>query len=165
MVALKIEETKLFTKKLFIGETFDSMLVREAEIVTFNRFKIDGRVHQGYYSADEIELQKIGGFSAWRVLKPFCFSLIKGSKLPESFYLIFQLSPSAEEHFLKNRNLLHLAEQVNGLYINIRYEEQGITCITGMSVKQFTMDKTLDREWDESVKQFLKIQELVFQEQ
>ena len=30
MVALRIEDMKVFTKKLFIGETFDRFLVREA---------------------------------------------------------------------------------------------------------------------------------------
>ena len=44
MVALRIEDMKVFTKKLFIGETFDRFLVREASIVTFNSFTIDGRV-------------------------------------------------------------------------------------------------------------------------
>ena len=55
MVALRIEDMKVFTKKLFIGETFDRFLVREASIVTFNSFTIDGRVRQGYYSEEELE--------------------------------------------------------------------------------------------------------------
>ena len=31
-----------------------------------------------------------------------------------------------------------------------------MTCVTGTSMNVFTMDRTLEREWDESVKQFLK---------
>ncbi len=49
MVALKIEEQKAFTAGLFIGEIFDKFLVREAEIVTYNQFTIDGKVRQGYF--------------------------------------------------------------------------------------------------------------------
>ena len=47
MVALKVEEQKAFTEGLFIGEIFDKFLVREAEIVTWNRFSIDGKIRQG----------------------------------------------------------------------------------------------------------------------
>ena len=50
MVALKVEEQKAFTEGLFIGEIFDKFLVREAEIVTWNRFSIDGKIRQGYFS-------------------------------------------------------------------------------------------------------------------
>ena len=55
MVALKIEEQKKFTEGLFLGELFDSFLVTEANIVTFNSFTINGRVRRGYYSDEELE--------------------------------------------------------------------------------------------------------------
>lgn len=164
MIALKIDDRKDFTKQLFIGETFDAFLVREANIVTFNSFSIDGRVKQGYYSEEELELSRIERFSAWKVLRPFCFSLIKGSKLPESFLFVFQLTPDAVDHFLRSKSIAFSSGQVNGLYMNIRYEEQVLTCITGTSVDTFTLDKTLDREWDEAVRLFLKKQNIVFEE-
>ena len=77
MVALKIEEQKTFTSGLFLGELFDRFLVREANITTFNSFTIDGHVRHGYYSDEELEENQIEEFSAWKVLKPFCFSLIQ----------------------------------------------------------------------------------------
>ena len=40
MVALKIEDIRLFTEKLFLKEDFDHFLVREISIVTFNRFEM-----------------------------------------------------------------------------------------------------------------------------
>ena len=49
---LKIEDMKQFTASLFLGEVFDSFLLKEAEIVTFNMFTIDGRVRHGYYSEE-----------------------------------------------------------------------------------------------------------------
>ena len=164
MVALRIEDMKVFTKKLFIGETFDRFLVREASIVTFNSFTIDGRVRQGYYSEEELEAGKIENYSSWKTLRPFCFSLIKGSKLPESFAIVFKLPPDNTEKFLKDRNSSWLPEQVGGLFINIRYEDQVLYCVTGLSMNQFTMDRSLEREWDDSVKAFLRKDEIVFEE-
>lgn len=164
MVALRVADLRLFTKKLFIGETFDRFLVREAEIVTFNSFTIDGKVRRGYYSDEEIAEDGIEGYSDWKRLRPFCFSLIKGNKLPESFTIVFKLPPEQTEEFLKDRSSSWLADQVGGLYINVRYEGNVLSCITGLSMNQFTMDKTLEREWDDSVKSFLRKEEIVFEE-
>ncbi len=156
MVALKIEEQKAFTSGLFIGELFDRFLVREANIVTFNSFTIDGRVRHGYYSDEELEENKIEEFSAWKTLKPFCFSLIKGKRLPESFRIVFLCSPDAKETFIQNHVPGMDPDSVGGLYLNVQYENNEMTVVTGTSMNVFTMDKTLEREWDESVVQFLK---------
>ncbi len=156
MVALKMEDLKSFTSKLFVGDTFDKWLVREVEIVTFNTFAIDGHIRQGYYSDQELEENQIEELSAWKALKPFCFSLIKGKKLPESFQIILQLAPADVEIFLKHAQLDFRVGQVSGLYLNIRYENSALHCVTGTSLKMFTLDRQIEIEWDEAVKLFLK---------
>lgn len=70
MIALKIEDLKTFTAQLFMGETFDHWLVREANIVTFNSFTIDGRIRQGYYSDEELEKNRIEELSSWKACAP-----------------------------------------------------------------------------------------------
>lgn len=165
MIALKIDDIRQFTSKLFVGEVFDRFLVKEASIVTFNSFTIDGRVRQGYYTEEEVEAGKIEELSFWKVVKPFCFSLIKGKKLPGSFRIVLQLDKAAVSQFLQTHQLSMEAESVNGLYINIRYEEGKLHCITGTSVTFFTMDKTLENVWDENVKEFLKYHQIVFEEE
>jgi predicted fused transcriptional regulator/phosphomethylpyrimidine kinase len=45
---------------------------------------------------------------------------------------------------------------VQGLYLNIRYNGETLTCITGTSFKTFTMDKTLEHAWDEMTENFFK---------
>lgn len=162
MVALKIEDLKNFTSKLFVGEMFDSWLVREASIVTYNTFTIDGRVRQGYYSDEELELKKIEEFSSWKTIKPFCFSLIKGKKLPESFHITMQLAPGAAEAFVKRSGVDIRADQINGLYLNIRYENGVLHCVSGTSLKIFTLDRQVDQEWDLAVQEFMKQQQMPY---
>ena len=164
MVALKIEEQKAFTSGLFLGELFDRFLVREANIITFNSFTIDGRVRHGYYSDEELEENQIEEFSAWKVIKPICFSLIRGKRLPESFRIVFMLSPDGKEKFVEQHVPGMSPDSVGGLYVNVLYENNEMTVVTGTSLNVFTMDKTLEREWDESVKQFLKKHEVVCSE-
>ena len=156
MTALKIEDIRQFTSSLFIGTVFDQFLIREAEIVTYNTFQIDGRVRRGYYTEQEIEEKKIEDYSAWEIVKPVCFSLIKGKKLPESFQIVLQLGKGQIEHFLLEKQLGIQAEQIGGMYINIRYESGELYCVTGISINFFTMDKSLETEWDEAVKLFFK---------
>ena len=165
MIALKIEDLKLFTSKLFVGEVFDQFLAKEAVIATFNTFTIDGTVRSGYYTREEQEEMDIQHISTWAMMKPFCFSLIKGKRLPISFRIILQMSKEGTEQFLTSRQIPLLSEQVTGLYINIRYEEDKLICVTGTSVSVFTLDKTLDAEWDQAFRGFLKRNEIPFLEE
>lgn len=164
MIALRMEDLKGFTSKLFVGDTFDTWLVREASVTTFNAFTIDGRVRHGYYTDTELELNQIEEYSAWKVIRPICFSLIKGKKLPGSFQITLQLPPKEVEAFLKEARLDFRAEQIGGLYLNIRYEEGELHCVTGMSLNIFTLDRQIGYEWDEAVRRYLKERELPFTE-
>lgn len=164
MVALKIEDIKSFTGKLFAGGTFDEFLVREVTIVTFNTFTIDGHIRQGYYTDRELEEMQIEELSSWQVIKPICFSLIKGRKLPGSFQITLQLAPAGVERFLQDCRLLLSAAQINGIYINIRYEDNTLYCISGTSLNIFTLDKSLETEWDEALRLFFKEQQIGFTE-
>lgn len=163
MIALQIQDIKFFTKALFLGETFDWFLVKEASIVTFNSFFIDGAIRQGYYSEEELEAGRIEQYSSWKLLRPFCFSLIKGNKLPESFSIILRLPPDQTERLLKERCASWSLEQVSGLYLNIRYENHTLTAVTGVALQQFTMDKTLEHEWDDMVQAFFKKHQIPFE--
>lgn len=164
MVALKIDDIKSFTKKLFVGDTFDIFLLREATIVTFNTFSIDGHIRQGYYTKQELEENKIEELSSWAVIKPVCFSLIKGKKLPGSFQITLQLSPDQAEKFLIHSQVGLTVDQVNGICMNIRYEDNILYCISGISLNIFTLDKSIDTEWDEALRLFLRKSDIGFTE-
>ena len=47
-------------------------------------------------------------------------------------------------------------EQVQGLYLNIRYEAGMLRCVTGTALNFFTMDKSLETEWDGYVRRFFR---------
>ncbi len=164
MVALKMEELKDFTRKLFVEEVFDWWMMREAVITTFNMFTIDGRIRKGYFMEQELEEKGIGELSPWKLVRPVCFSLIKGKRLPESFRITLQLPGARVEQFLQSVQPDFKAEQVSGLYLNIRYEEQKLYCVTGTSLNVFTLDKKIEQEWDETVKRFLREREIVYTE-
>ena len=47
-------------------------------------------------------------------------------------------------------------EDIQGLYLNFHYDGSTLQCITGTSLKTFSMDKSIEREWDTEVKSILK---------
>ena len=165
MVALRIGDIRGFTSRLFVRETFDRLLVREAQGVTYNAFTIDGRIRQGYYTKDEIEAEGIGEFSRWKAVRPLCFALIRGKKLPGSFRIEFAADPEYTEQFVQAAGGSWRADMVKGLYLGVRYENGGLLCVTGLSLTVFTMDKSLEYQWDEAVKAFLKKNEIIFTEE
>ena len=75
------------------------------------------------------------------------------------------MPPQAVDKFVTGHQMPLKADQVNGLYLNIRYEEGKLFCVTGTSVSIFTLDKTLDMEWDQAVRSFLKKNEIIFEEE
>ena len=164
MIALKLKNTKNFMTRLLLSDTFDNFLFIEGEIVTFNTFTIDGHIRAGYYTQQELEENHVGELSTWQTVRPFCFSLIKGKRLPESFRITLQLPGARVEQFLQSVQPDFKAEQVSGLYLNIRYEEQKLYCVTGTSLNVFTLDKKIEQEWDETVKRFLREREIVYTE-
>lgn len=165
MTGLKIEDLKGFTSALFVGETFDRWLLREASITTFNVFSIDGRIRQGYFTQEEAEEKKIKKLSCWKMVRPICFSLIRGKRLPESFRITLQLGDPEVERFLQSVQPDFQAEQVGGLYLNIRYEEHVLRCVTGVSLNVFTLDKRIEQGWDEEVKRFLREKQIAYVEE
>lgn len=164
MVALRIDDIKEFAKKLFIGDVFDIFLLREATIATFNTFSIDGHIRQGYYTEQELEENKIEELSSWKTIKPICFSLVKGKKLPGSFQITLQLSSEQVEKFLIHSQVGLTVDQVNGICMNIRYEDNVLYCVSGTSLNIFTLDRSIDIEWDEALRLFLRQQEIAYTE-
>ena len=80
--------------------------------------------------------------------------MIRGKRLPESFRVVLQLPQDQAERFC-----LELGEKEQdapGLYLNIRYEDGTLYCVTGISLKVFTLDKTLEQEWDRRAEEMMR---------
>lgn len=150
MIAIKLNNTKNFMSHLLLSDTFDHFLFIEGEIITFNTFKIDGYMQKAFFEAEET----VPEYSSWKSIRDFCFSIIKGKRTPLSFKFIFRLSPENITRLLERNRLDFQPSDVQGLYLNIRFENGGLTCVTGTSLKTFSMDKSLEQTWDAMVQRF-----------
>lgn len=158
MIALQILDVKEFTKHLFIGSVLHPFLLNEATVTTSHTTTIDGSLHKNFYTEGEQATMKLGDrdFATWEEVKPFCFSLIKGTHTPLYFKIVFQLSRNDIEKFLTASGVPMQPEDVFGLFVNITYDGTNLICTTGTSIRTFTLDKTLDNSWDIWIMTFFK---------
>jgi hypothetical protein len=162
MIAVQIQDIKDFMSKLLLGNAFDSFWLSEASITTSVSYTIDGFLHSEFYDTQEAELLQEEGrtYALWRDMKPFCFSVIKGKKTPLSFKIVFMLSKKNTQKLLASSKLSYQLEDIFGLFVNFQFDGQHLTCTTGTSLKTFSLDKSLDRVWDEMILKFFKQQQI-----
>ena len=148
MRSIIIENKKVFTEKLFIGNDFDNFLVSDVEICMGNSFNISGKINKSFYSDEEFETMAEKDYVNWAHIKPICFDIIKGKKTPSKFKMVFLLSKDNLAKTLESSGLSYTTEDVNALFINV-------VCTTGLSMKTFTLDKSLEEYWDNTVQKFV----------
>ena len=73
------------------------------------------------------------------------------------------LSDANIEKLLKQQELPFQPQDVRGLYLNLKYDGQKLTCITGTSMNLFTMDKSLEQAWDKIVQKFFAQKEITYE--
>ena len=145
MIAEEISNIKIFMDHLLTKTTFDNCLVNEVIISTFNNFVIDGHINSNYYK-DKTNTQPndylTEPYSSWKTIKPICYELIKGNRLPLKMRI-------------EGNNIDIQPEDVNDLFMNIKFEKDKLTVITGVSLKVFTMDKSLEKAFDNYIQNLI----------
>ena len=166
MIALKITNVKQFMGKLLASEAFDSFLLEEASISTYNTFLIDGHQNRDFYTSEEWEDKEIRpfDFTTWKQIRPICYSLIKGTKTPSAFKFILHLMPDYLASILKEQDTTVTPQQIKALVLTVKYDGTTLTLITGTAFHTFIMDKSLDALWDNAVKRFLDKREISYEE-
>ena len=168
MTALELKVTKSIMNSLLASEQFDSFLVEEATITTYNTFHIDGHLIRDFYTSEELEeieqKKKTTLFSYWSDIRPICFQLIKGKKTPVSFKVVLHAAPELTEKIAATPECQVAANLIRSLALSIRYDKGKVTCITGTAFTTFIMDKSVDTLWDAYIRQLLSGFGLDFEE-
>ena len=166
MIALKITNIRQFMEKFLKGTDFDSFLLEEAVVSTYNTFHIDGHQNRAFYTAEEWEDKELRpyDFSLWKSMRPLCFDLIKGKHTPTAFRFVLHLMPDYADSILRGGETSVTADQVKAFVLTVKYDGADLTLVTGTAFHTFLPDKTPDALWDAAVKQFLARKEIPFEE-
>lgn len=158
MIILNLK-TKSCMQHLLLKPTFDLFSLIEGDITTYNTFRVDGYIHKKFY-----EDAPRKDYSSWGDLREFCFQIIRGKRTPLNFRFILSLPKEDFESFLMKQEISSLRpSDIQGLYLNFKYDGTNLQCITGTSLNIFTMDKTLENVWDNYARNFFLKEEIDFE--
>lgn len=165
MIALSILNIKEFMNILLRTETFDSFLLSEGSITTYMTFLLEGRPNTDFFSPEDEPYNQLiqESYVPFSLVRSACFDLIKGKRTPSAFKFVFQLSRENLARTLSSIGGSLSPEDIQGMYLNVNYQNQQLTCTTGISCRVFSMDKSLEHAWDELVKRFLKSHQIPFE--
>ncbi len=140
MIALTIhsDDVKGFMNQLLAKDTFDGLEVRGVQIHSFTKFEID---------CQDLSNKESIAFHLWQKIRPYTFNIIKGEAKPTQIKIIFSLPKEEVEAFHPN---------AAALTININFDSGGISITNGITHKSFSLDKTIDEQWDSYVVDFFR---------
>lgn len=150
---------------LLTAKNFDSFLISEAVLKTYSTFIIDGHINSDYYSESEIsdlisEAQSEGRIYSeslvrWGKIRPNVLSLIKGNKTPLYFKMSFYLAGENVEKFISGIDTTIKPGDIDGLALIVKYDGGELTVTSSATLKIFSLDKSLERHWDDMVIKFM----------
>ena len=152
MVAFNIVDVKDFMNKLLIGEVFDNFLLVSFEISSFAKVTIDGLRNEVWYEDSE----SLGKYLNWKELRNKVSLLVKGDRIPLTMKAVFRLSQTNTEKVAAKLGINDAVEKDYGLFFNLKFENNEVNIVTGVSVTDFLISKELGNLWDEDLIKFLK---------
>lgn len=166
MKAYQIKDVKNFMSRLLGTDTFDSFLLAEASVTTYNTIVIDGHIVKEFFTGDiqDDHIMPPYEFSEWKNMRSLCFDLIKGRRTPVNFKFVLHLKPELLEQILQNGNSTVSSADIKAFVLNIKYDGSMLTCITATAFHTFLPDKTPDKLWDDYLTQFLSEKEISYEE-
>ena len=166
MIALKLTDKKAFMNQLLCTEVFDHFLLAEATVTKDAAFTIDGHFNASFYSAEELEDEGLADCKIlpYARLRPICYQLIRGKHTPVSFKFILMLSPENMANTLARSASGFTPNDINGILINITFQNGQLLLTTGISYAAFSTTHTLDHEWDAMIQRFLRKNEISYEE-
>ncbi|MBQ3105656.1 MAG: hypothetical protein IJC59_07360 [Lachnospiraceae bacterium] len=162
MIALQITDVRGFMAGLLNSDCFDSFLLQEASIHTYNTFTIDGHQNRSYYTREELQDPILFPYeySSWHQMRELVYQLIKGKKTPLFLKIILLLKPEDAYTLLEANHASGYAPNLKSFVVSIRFDQTGLRLTTGTSMLTFLPDKRCDDIWDEAFLDFLNTKKI-----
>ena len=162
MLYLKIQNIGRMTSLLFSEDAFDRFLLHDASFETRYSTVIEGRKNEAYFPEEEREKELAEPYVPWSEIRPAAFKLLSGKRLPVSFKVILLTSASSTKSMVEKSGFTGCP--VSSLSVSFLYREQELYLRTGVSYSGFSMDRSLEKYWDDSVLKFLSGKDVEYEE-
>ena len=149
MQTIEILDIKPFMQLLFMSNTLDRYEFVSAVIRTNMTYNLDGHINRDFFTEDELTQMQIGNspYLSWQIVKERVFQLIKGKKTPSQLKVVLKLSPADSLSLLESTHSALTDSDIDGIFINILFQDGKLTVVCGISYRIFTMEKNLENEF------------------
>lgn len=149
MKAAEILDIKPFMQLLLQTNLFDFYEMVSATLRTDMDYQVEGKWNETFFNEDEIDTYKLREhtYIPWALAKDKIFTLIKGRKTPAVMKLVFKLSNQNLLSFLSSVNSSHNPSDIDGIYLNVIFQNQKLNVTCQISYKSFTLDSSLEQEY------------------
>lgn len=163
MIALQIQDKKKMLQVLLESTSFDTFLMQEVSVIRDSSLFLEGRIHPEYQAQQDPVQTEGADFVPWHNIRTLLASYI-GKEFPLSFKFVLQAPAAYTQNLLKNAVFTGDPSTVKGLILTFRYEQEHLTCLTGISLTTFSMDKSIETLWDQGIKKALANMQIRFEE-
>lgn len=164
MISIQIPDIGNFMTKFLCSELFDSFQFMEGTLQNKITYTFDGHIVPDFYSPDELEAEDLTGYTylPFSMLRPTLFDLIKGKRTPGYFKFTLFAQPSDFPDLTSAAP--GSSDTIRGLLLTLKFQNGELTATTGVSYQIFSLDKSLEFEWDNYIRRFFKKYAIAFTE-
>jgi len=158
MQSIHILDIKPFMQLLFQTEQLNEYEFVSADIRTDMTYSLDGHINRSFFSEEELIQHSLTQHSylTWSIAREKVFTLIKGKRTPSLLKIVLRASVPETENLISSTNSSLNSNDIDGIFLNIIFQENKLNVICGISYKIFTMDKELESEFSAKIITLLK---------
>lgn len=150
MISENIENVKGLVSRLLSDEIFANMLLYSLEVKNAYLTEVSGKMNKEFFdSSEEAGTEE---YIRWSDVRKLFFQSIKGSRLPLKFKIVLLADSLLIEKIGEAAEIQNTSGNIASLGVNIYYDRNGLSITSGTSLKLFTMDKSVEKCWDEWVR-------------
>ena len=162
MQTINILDIKPFMQLLFQTTTLDSYRFVSASILTDMSYTLDGHINQAFFRENDYDTLDIREqiYLPWSIAKEKVFQLIKGKKTPTQLKIVLRANDDYTNQLLNETKSSLTTNDIDGIFLNIVFQENSLNVICGISYQIFTMEKALETEFADHIIDLFKSQNI-----
>lgn len=153
MQAINILDIKQFMQLLFQTNALDQYQFVSATIQTDMLYSLDGHVNHSFFDEADLSTYNIADsiYLPWSLAKEKVFLLIKGKKTPSQLKIVLRANATDTDALLQSTKSSLKPNDIDGVFVNILFQENKLNVICGISYRIFTLDKNLESEFSNNI--------------
>ncbi|MBR1866842.1 MAG: hypothetical protein IJ801_10120 [Lachnospiraceae bacterium] len=164
MQTIEILDIKPFMQLLLQTDELDAYELVSAQLRTDMFYTLDGHIQPEFFSPqekDELQLTDLV-YLPWQFAKERMFALIRGKKTPSLLRIILKSNNRHIHSLLCATHSSLQPQDIDGMFLNILFQDKHLHITCGISYHIFTQDKTLEDEFTQQTLALLRSRQITF---